>query len=68
MWQNVWESPQYELVVNIIGIFNILCIVVRQVNLTNSTDFLTIWIGVQFIINLIFMIEVVSDWCLHGFL
>ena len=30
-------SPKYELVVNIIGIINILCIVVRQVDLTDTS-------------------------------
>jgi hypothetical protein len=54
--------------VNIIGIFNILCIVVRQVDLTDSTNFITYWIYIQFTINALFFIELVSDFMLRGFL
>lgn len=43
-WSNMMSSPQYELFVNIIGIFNILCIVIRQVDFTDTTDFITTWI------------------------
>lgn len=36
-WTNIISSPQYELFVNIIGIINILSIVVRQVDFTDTT-------------------------------
>lgn len=53
---------------NIIGIFNILCIVVRQVDFTDTTDFIHYWILVQQIINLFFLIELISDFVIYGFL
>jgi len=43
-YEQILESPQYELFVNIIGIFNILCIVVREVDLNDTTNFITVWI------------------------
>ena len=60
------SSPQYELFVNIIGIFNILCIVVRQVDITDDTKFIRGWIVVQLIINTIFLLEMISDIFIYG--
>lgn len=65
-WSTLMSSPQYDLFVNIIGIFNILCIVVRAVDLTDSTAFITYWINIQQIINMLFLIELISDFCVHG--
>ena len=61
------STPQYELIVNIIGIFNILCIVVRQVDLSDSTNFITYWIYIQKLINICFFIELLSDFVMRGF-
>ena len=61
------STPQYELIVNIIGIFNILCIVVRQVDLSDSTNFITYWIYIQMLINICFFIELLSDFVMRGF-
>lgn len=66
-WANMMSSPQYELFVNIIGIINILSIVVRQVDFTDSTNFIKAWIYTQFVINMIFMIELISDFLTYGF-
>jgi hypothetical protein len=66
-WSDLMSSPQYELMVNIVGIFNILCVVVRQVDLTDSTNFIEYWIFLQFIINMCFLIELVSDFLIHDF-
>lgn len=60
-------SPFYELVVNIVGIFNILMIVFRQVDLTDTTYSIKIWIYVQIVINFLFMIELISDFMSNGF-
>ena len=60
-------SPQYELVVNIVGIINILCIVIRQVDITETTNYISKWIYVQIAINSIFFIELLSDILIHGF-
>jgi hypothetical protein len=60
------SSPGYELFVNIIGIFNISCIVIRQVEITDSTEFITYWIITQFIINGIFAFEMISYFVILG--
>lgn len=60
------SSPQYELFVNIVGIFNILSVVVRQVDFTDTTTFVLTWIIVQFVINFLFLIELVSDFFIYG--
>ena len=38
------SSPQYELCVNVVGICNILCIVIRQVDITETTGYIKGWI------------------------
>jgi hypothetical protein len=65
-YEQILESPQYELFVNIIGIFNILCIVVREVDLNDTTNFITVWIYIQFAINFLFLVELLSDMVIHG--
>jgi len=66
-WSVIMQSPEYELFVNIIGIFNILCIVVKQVDLTDSTAFIYHWMFIQISINILFLIELLSDFCILGF-
>jgi hypothetical protein len=62
------QSPEYELFVNIIGIFNILFIVVRQVDLddTDSNALIYHWIFIQISINMLFLVELLSDFCILG--
>ena len=43
-WQRLMSSPQYELCVNVVGICNILCIVIRQVDITETTGYIKGWI------------------------
>ena len=45
-WAKMMGSPQYELSVNIVGIINILCIVIRQVDITETTNYISKWIYV----------------------
>ena len=61
------QSPMYELVVNIVGIVNILMIVIRTIDISESTNYITIWIYLQIIINTLFLIELLSDFIIHGF-
>ena len=44
-----------------------MCIVVRQVEVTDTTTFITYWIWIQIIINWIFFLELISDFIVHGF-
>ena len=66
-WAKVMSSPQYELSVNILGIINILCIVIRQVDITETTNYISKWIYIQMAINALFLIELFSDIFIHGF-
>lgn len=66
-WQRVMSSPQYELCVNIVGICNILCIVIRQVDITETTGYIKGWIYIQISINTLFLIELLSDILVHGY-
>ena len=61
------SSPGYELFVNLIGIFNIACIVIRQSEVTESTYLVTYWMIVQFIINSVFFLELLSNFVILGF-
>lgn len=61
------ESPTYELVVNMVGIVNILMIVIRTINVSETTSWITIWIYIQIGINTLFFVELISDLCIHGF-
>ena len=65
-WKVFMDSPQYELLVNIVGIFNILCIVVKQIDIYETTHYILIWMYVQMGINTLFLIELISDFCVHG--
>ena len=60
------SSPQYELCVNVVGICNILCIVIRQVDITETTRYISGWIFIQIAINSLFLIELLSDIIVHG--
>ena len=60
------DSPQYELAVNIVGIFNILCIVVKQTDMAGTTKYILGWMYVQVGINTLFLIELISDFIVHG--
>ena len=61
------QSPIYELVVNIVGIVNIMMIVIRTIDISESTSYITIWIYIQIVINTLFLVELMSDFCIHGF-
>ena len=43
-WGELMQSPMYELVVNIVGIVNILMVVIRTIDISESTNYITIWI------------------------
>ena len=63
MWMS---SPKYEFAVDIIGMLNILFIVVRQINITDSTKFITYWMMIQIVINWVFVIELIRDLIVYG--
>jgi hypothetical protein len=66
-WAKFMSSPQYELIVNILGIINIQCIVIRQVDIMETTNYISNWIYIQMAINALFLIELFSDILIHGF-
>lgn len=66
-WGNIMQSPIYELVVNIVGIVNILMIVIRTIDISESTNYITVWIYIQIVINTLFLLELISDFCIQGF-
>lgn len=65
-WKVFMDSPQYELAVNIVGVFNILCIVVKQIDVAGTTQYILGWMYVQIGINTLFLIELISDFIVHG--
>lgn len=66
-WRKIMASPQYELVINVLGIMNVLCIVVREGDFTETRNYIEKWIYLQFAINAVFFIELVADIWVHGF-
>lgn len=65
-WQQYMNSPQYELLVNIIGIFNIVSIVVREVEIEETTTYILGWMAIQIAINFLFLIEIICNFVVHG--
>jgi len=63
LWVN---SPKYELFVNVIGITNIFSIMMRQIDISDSTNFMTGWIIFQIVLNIIFLMEILNDFVMHG--
>mmetsp|Transcript_13705 Transcript_13705/g.23372 ORF Transcript_13705/g.23372 Transcript_13705/m.23372 type:complete len:337 (-) Transcript_13705:187-1197(-) len=63
---DVTLTPQYELLVNMVSIANLLCIIIRQIDISESTRYITFWIYLQMVINFLFLIELASDFRLHG--
>jgi len=50
----------------VIGIVNMICIIIRQVDISESTAYIKTWMAVQMMINSLFLIELVSDFAIHG--
>ena len=61
------SSPLYEFLVNVVGVCNIVCILVIQLETKGSAEFIVAWIYSQIIINLLFCFELLSDLFIHGF-
>ena len=66
-WSALLSSPLYEFCVNVVGVFNILCILIIQLDTKGSEEFIEYWIYSQIVINLLFFVELLSDFFIHGF-
>jgi len=52
--------------VNVVGILNIIFIVIRQIDIQETADYIKTWIIVQMVINFLFLLELLSDFFIHG--
>lgn len=59
-------SAEYELYINILTITNFLMIILRMLGLSEHQKFMEIWIYMQFVINLLMLGEMLSDFFIHG--
>lgn len=58
------DTPKYELFVNVVGVVNLVCIVIRQYTM-DTTSQIYAWIYVQMAINSCFLVELVTDLYVH---
>lgn len=61
------NSPVYELIVNIIGIFNIFFLLARNEIEAGSDSWINSWIIGQFLVNMFFMLEIITNVTVFGF-
>ena len=61
------NSPVYELIVNIIGIFNIFFLLARESIQAGADHWINDWIFAQFLVNGFFMLEVILNVTVFGF-
>ena len=59
-------SPEYELVVHVIGICNLISIVIRQLDLHESISYIRTWMWIQIAVNNLFVFELLANYYVHG--
>lgn len=59
-------SPKYELFVNCVTIINLISIMVRQIDFSESTQDIITWMRIQIGVNIFFFFESLSDLLMHG--
>jgi len=60
------HQPIYELVINIIGVAGVAFVVVRELGFLETGPFMRLWISIQIVFNLLFLIELIADLLIHG--
>lgn len=61
------ESVQYEFVVNILSVVNILALTIREAVSASDTTFIELWVYLQIGINIAFLIELLVEIYAFGF-
>ena len=62
---NIMSDPKYELIVTILGALNLICISIRDFQLSQIARNFN-WPTAQVIINAFFLIEMMIDFSIHG--
>jgi len=64
--KSVIESIQYEFIVNVISVVNILALTIREATPNDATGFIDFWCVAQIIINTGFLVELILEMYAFG--
>lgn len=62
------SGPKYELTMNIVTIVNVFSIFARSLQSTANYNTIHIWMIAQVALNTFFLLEMITDWIVAGFL